>query len=209
MQKKDLQLTLNIRENLSEKFPRNEFYDHVSLTLTGVLYDNDIRFLSGYDDYYESDGKITGGITYFQVGVRWNTIDLDLSGINLESCYISKLNEIKVSNKKGRKKKYVVNGKIIGTYEEKTIPINISLYDDELDYIKDIIKSGHYKDLREAIKNDFPEICEKINSKLIPAAYKFYRKEYKDYFSEGPNDGPGDIWLTGYEYSCPIPEEWK
>jgi hypothetical protein len=114
-----------------------------------------------------------------------------------------------VSNKKGRKKKYVVNGKIIGTYEEKTIPINISLYDDELDHIKDIIKSGHYKDLRKAIKNDFPEICEKINSKLIPAAYKFYRKEYKDYFSEGPNDGPGDIWLTGDEYSCPIPEEWK
>ena len=547
MQKKDLQLTLNICDNLSEQFPQNELYDHVSLTLTGKLYDNDFRFLSGYDDYYESDGEITGGITYFQVGVRWNTIDLDLSGIDPERCYISKLNEIKglnsiilpigyqttdinfswkedtmqslvvsegttkidkgsfirwislkdvrlpkslekiapdafigcsslqtfdvpedsehfvvcdgvlfskdrsvliafppgldresyqipegttliaecafkqnpyikevyipktvvhikdyafencaslekievdsanpvylshqeilyekgvtvsiqyagmyfserrakllcvpaankltyyeskqtlvtakcfsgckniksiylsgkyqyplridgvfdncwnveeislhnvgglprfndchalrkleitgnfignledvinscknlkevnvwnnnyhtedgvvykgkkivfpdckkdgkkrlapkntnvpyVSNKKGRKKKYVVNGKIIGTYEEKTIPINISLYDDELDHIKDIIKSGHYKDLREAIKNDFPEICEKINSKLIPAAYKFYQKEYKDYFSEGPNDGPGDIWLTGDEYSCPIPEEWK
>lgn len=97
MQKKDLQLTLNICDNLSEKFPRKELYDHVSLTLTGELYDNDFRFLSGYDDYYELD-EITREITYFQVGVRWNTIDLDLSGIDPESCFISKLNEIKGLN---------------------------------------------------------------------------------------------------------------
>jgi hypothetical protein len=95
MQKKDLQLTLNICDNLSEQFPQGELYNHVSLTLTGKLYDNDFRFLSGYSDYYELADDITGEIRYFQVGVRWNTIDLDLSGIDPERCYISKLNEIK------------------------------------------------------------------------------------------------------------------
>lgn len=95
MQKKDLQLTLNICGNLSEQFPHDELYNHVSLTLSGKLYDNDFRFLSGYSDYYEIADDITGEIRYFQEGVRWNTIDLDLSGIDPEICYISKLNEIK------------------------------------------------------------------------------------------------------------------
>lgn len=41
MQKKDLQLTLNICGNLSEQFPQGELYNHVSLTLIGELIPED------------------------------------------------------------------------------------------------------------------------------------------------------------------------
>ena len=44
---------------------------------------------------------------------------------------------------------------------------------------------------------------------LASTAYRYYEKEYMDYFAEGPDDEPGDIELTGEEYSCPIPENWK
>ena len=84
----------------------------------------------------------------------------------------------------------------------------ISLYDDELARIKEIIKSDDYNDLREVLEVDFPELYETINSELRSAAYKYYEKEYMDYYAEGPDDEPGDIELTGEEYKCPIPEDW-
>ena len=59
------------------------------------------------------------------------------------------------------------------------------------------------------IKEDFPELYDQIDSELASAAYKFYQKEYMDYLSESPDDEPDDIELTGEEYSCPIPEDWK
>lgn len=49
---------------------------------------------------------------------------------------------------------------------------------------------------------------ETIYSELRSAAYKYYEKEYMDYYAEGPDDEPGDIELTGEEYKCPIPEDW-
>lgn len=111
---------------------------------------------------------------------------------------------------KGRKKKYEVKGVIVGTYDQQTIPIKLSLYDDELDQIKALVKqSSECNDLRTVIKDDFPELYDQIDSDLASAAYKFYQKEYMDYFAEGPDDEPGDIELTGEEYSCPIPEDWK
>lgn len=110
---------------------------------------------------------------------------------------------------KGRKKNYEVKGIVVGTYDEETIPIKLPLYDDELERIKAIIKSSDYDDLRDIVKEDFPELYDQIDSDLASAAYKFYQKEYIDYFAEGPDDEPGDIELTGEEYSCPIPEDWK
>lgn len=109
----------------------------------------------------------------------------------------------------GTKKQYEVKGKVIGTYNEKTIQLKISLYDDELARIKEIIKSGDCKDLREVLIEEFPKLYETINSKLRSAAYKFYEKEYMDCFAESEEDEPGDIELTGEEYKCPIPEEWR
>lgn len=111
---------------------------------------------------------------------------------------------------KGRKKKYEVKGIIIGTYNQKTYPIYLSLYDDEFEQIKALIKqSPECHDLRTVIKDDFPDLYDQINSKLASEAYKYYQKEYMDYLAESPDDDPGDIELTGEEYSCPIPENWK
>ena len=107
------------------------------------------------------------------------------------------------------KKQYTIKGKIVGTYENKTIDINVSLSDDELKRIKELIKESDCNDLRRVIKDVFPDLYDLINCELASAAYKFYQKEYMDYFAEGPDDKPGDIELTGEEYSCPIPKEWK
>lgn len=85
----------------------------------------------------------------------------------------------------------------------------ISLYDDELARIKEIIKSDEFNDLREVLEEEFPDLYDYIDSELVSAAYEFYEKEYMDYYAESEDDEPGDIELTGEEYSCPIPVEWK
>ena len=108
------------------------------------------------------------------------------------------------------RKEHEVNGIIIGTYNKKTHPIKLSLYDDELEKIKTLIKQyPECNDLREIVADDFPDLYETINSELRSAAYKFYEKEYMDYYAESEEDEPGDIELTGEEYNCPIPKEWK
>ena len=106
------------------------------------------------------------------------------------------------------KKQYVIKGKIVGTYESDTVDIDISLTNSELERIKALIKSSESDDLRWVVQDEFPELYDQIDSDLASAAYKFYQKEYMDYFAEGPDDEPGDIELTGEEYSCPIPKEW-
>lgn len=106
------------------------------------------------------------------------------------------------------KKEYVIEGKIVGTYESDTVDINISLSDSELERIKNLIKSSDSKDLRWVIRDEFPELYEQINDQLVDAAYDYYRQEYDDYYAEGEDDEAGEIELTGEEYSCPIPQEW-
>lgn len=106
------------------------------------------------------------------------------------------------------KKQYTIKGEVVGTYESKDIDIDISLSDEELDRIKALIKARpECDDLREIVEDEFPEVYEQINDTLIPAAYKYYQQEYIDY-AMGDDDNPGEIELTGEEYSCPIPEEW-
>lgn len=130
--------------------------------------------------------------------------------IRLEGDTTSISPKVKRAKHKGRKKNYKVDGIIVGTYDQETISIKLSLYDDELEQIKTLIKqSTDCNDLRTIIKEDFPELYDQIDSELASAAYKYYEKEYIDYYAESPDDKPGDIELTGEEYSCPIPEDWK
>jgi hypothetical protein len=105
------------------------------------------------------------------------------------------------------KKQYVIEGKIVGTYESDTVDIDISLSDSELERVKGLIKSSDSKDLRCVIQEEFPELYEQINDQLVDAAYDYYRQEYDDYYAEGEDDEAGEIELTGEEYSCPIPKE--
>lgn len=107
------------------------------------------------------------------------------------------------------KKQYTIRGKIVGTYGTGTVDIDVSLTDAELEQIKALIKEYNCDDLREIVEEDFPDLYDEINSELRSAAYKYYEKEYMDYYAESEDDEPGDIELTGEEYSCPIPEDWK
>ena len=107
------------------------------------------------------------------------------------------------------KKSYAIVGVIRGTYETQNISIDISLSDLELEHIKELIKGSDCNDFREVIAEEYPELYEQIDDTLRDAAYDFYYQEYKDYFAESEEDEPRDIELTGEEYSCPIPDDWK
>ena len=151
------------------------------------------------------DGDMDNGQSFTYQSFRGSDIE-----IRLEEVKASPSPKAKKVKHKGRKKKYEVKGIIIGTYDEETVPIKLSLYDDELEQIKALVKqSPECDDLLTIIKDDFPELYSQVDCELASAAYKYYEQEYMDYFAEGPDDEPGDIELTGEEYSCPIPEEWK
>ena len=159
--------------------------------------------LSKLKKKWHIDGDMDNDQSFIYHSYRGNDIE-----IRLEDVKASPSPKTKKVKHKGRKKKYEVKGIIIGTYEKETVPIKI--YDDELEQIKALIRQyPKCNDLRGIIEDDLPDLYDYINSELASAAYTFYEQEYMDYFAEGPDDEPGDIELTGEEYSCPIPEEWK
>ena len=90
MKMDNLQLTidLKVKDTLRKQFPKEGFYDNVSLKLVGQIGDDDIRFLSGYssEEYFDED---LGCFEYLSDSVRWKSLDLDISeafpddGLNL------------------------------------------------------------------------------------------------------------------------------
>ena len=104
------------------------------------------------------------------------------------------------------KKQYTIKGKIIGTWNEHYVDIDVELTDNELEQIKaQIKKHPECDDLRQIIEDDYLYVT--IQEKLIQAAHEYY-------VQEGINDGmtreeAENVELIGNEYSCPIPEAWK
>ena len=115
-------------------------------------------------------------------------------------------NQQKENSTGNPKKQYTIKGKIIGTWNEHYVDIDVELTDNELEQIKaQIKKHPECDDLRQIIEDDYLYVT--IQEKLIKAAHEYY-------VQEGINDGmtreeAEDVELIGNEYSCPIPEEWK
>ena len=115
-------------------------------------------------------------------------------------------NQQKENSTGNPKKQYTIKGKIIGTWNEHYVDIDVELTDNELEQIKaQIKKHPECDDLREIIEDDFLYVT--IKEKLIQAAHEYY-------VQEGINDGmtreeAENVELIGNEYSCPIPEAWK
>ena len=131
---------------------------------------------------------------------------------DFDDAYIVSIpDEINETKKKHNRNKedYEIQGIVVDKYGEEAISINLSLYDDELERIKAIIKSSDYNDLRDVVEEEFPKLYETINSTLRDAAYELYERDYMESIAEGKEYEPADIQLTGEEYSCPIPDEWK
>ena len=115
-------------------------------------------------------------------------------------------NQQKKNSTGNPKKQYTIKGKIIGTWNEHYVDIDVELTDNELEQIKaQIKKHPECDDLRQIIEDDYLYVT--IQEKLIQAAHEYY-------VQEGINDGmtreeAEDVELIGNEYSCPIPEAWK
>ena len=115
-------------------------------------------------------------------------------------------NQQKKNSTGNPKKQYTIKGKIIGTWNEHYVDIDVELTDNELEQIKaQIKKHPECDDLRQIIEDDYLYVT--IQEKLIQAAHEYY-------VQEGINDGmtreeAEDVELIGNEYSCPIPEDWK
>ena len=115
-------------------------------------------------------------------------------------------NQQKENSTGNPKKQYTIKGKIIGTWNEHYVDIDVELTDNELEQIKaQIKKHPECDDLRQIIEDDY--LYATIQEKLIKAAHEYY-------VQEGINDGmtreeAENVELIGNEYSCPIPEEWK
>ena len=126
----------------------------------------------------------------------------------LDEEIVSSTPKIKKAKHKGKKKTYEIKGIVVGTWNKETVPIKISLYDDEFEQIKALIKqSPECNDLRYIIEDDFPELHDIIQEKLIGAAYEYYVQEgIDDGMTQEEAEG---VELIGNEYSCPIPDEWK
>ena len=115
-------------------------------------------------------------------------------------------NQQKKNSTGNPKKQYTIKGKIIGTWNEHYVDIDVELTDNELEQIKTQIKKHpECDDLRQIIEDDYLYVT--IQEKLIQAAHEYY-------VQEGINDGmtreeAENVELIGNEYSCPIPEAWK
>ena len=115
-------------------------------------------------------------------------------------------NQQKKNSTGNPKKQYTIKGKIIGTWNEHYVDIDVELTDNELEQIKaQIKKHPECDDLRQIIEDDYLYVT--IQEKLIQAAHEYY-------VQEGINDGmtreeAENVELIGNEYSCPIPEAWK
>ena len=97
-------------------------------------------------------------------------------------------NQQKKNSTGNPKKQYTIKGKIIGTWNEHYVDIDVELTDNELEQIKaQIKKHPECDDLRQIIEDDFLYV---INDGMT-------REEAED------------VELIGNEYSCPIPEDWK
>lgn len=132
------------------------------------------------------------------------TLTKGMSKDDYEECQNN--NQQKKNSTGNPKKQYTIKGKIIGTWNEHYVDIDVELTDNELEQIKaQIKKHPECDDLRQIIEDDYLYVT--IQEKLIQAAHEYY-------VQEGINDGmtreeAENVEFIGNEFSCPIPEEWK
>ena len=81
---KDISLTIELeKENLlRSKFPQEETFGHVSLTLIGRIGKDDSLFLNGLTPDVTIDEDIIEEVYQTPDRKRWNTIDIDFSKVN-------------------------------------------------------------------------------------------------------------------------------
>ena len=81
---KDLSLTIELEKEdlLRSKFPQEETFGHVSLTLIGRIGNDDSLFLNGLTPDVTIDEDTLEEVYQTPDRKRWNTIDIDFSKVN-------------------------------------------------------------------------------------------------------------------------------
>ena len=118
-------------------------------------------------------------------------------------------NKIFISKREGRRKRLGAIGIIHCLDSEETIYIEFSLFEDEIVRIKELTKAGNCTDFLDIIKDEFPDLCEKINDELTSAAYALFRRKSREHSAECEKDKLGEMVFTGAEYSCVIPKDFN
>ena len=187
-----------------ELFQRDEMFEPIPGDEGKKWEEEDVIYLmETYGDGYYFDDAYKCYIPEDMMPSKM-TLTKEMAKDDYEECQNN--NQQKKNSTGNPKKQYTIKGKIIGTWNEHYVDIDVELTDNELEQIKaQIKKHPECDDLREIIEDDFLYVT--IQEKLIQAAHEYY-------VQEGINDGmtreeAEDVELMGNEYSCPIPEEWK
>ena len=187
-----------------ELFQRDEMFEPIPGDEGKKWEEEDVIYLmETYGDGYYFDDAYKCYIPEDMMPSKM-TLTKEMAKDDYEECQNN--NQQKKNSTGNPKKQYTIKGKIIGTWNEHYVDIDVELTDNELEQIKaQIKKHPECDDLRQIIEDDFLYVT--IQEKLIQAAHEYY-------VQEGINDGmtreeAEDVELIGNEYSCPIPEEWK
>ena len=187
-----------------ELFQRDEMFEPISGDEGKKWEEEDVIYLmETYGDGYCFDDAYICYIPEDMMPPKM-TLTKGMAKDDYEECQNN--NQQKENSTGNSKKQYTIKGKIIGTWNEHYVDIDVELTDNELEQIKaQIKKHPECDDLREIIEDDFLYVT--IQEKLIQAAHEYY-------VQEGINDGmtreeAENVELIGNEYSCPIPEAWK
>ena len=187
-----------------ELFQRDEMFEPIPGDEGKKWEEEDVIYLmETYGDGYYFDDAYKCYIPEDMMPSKM-TLTKEMAKDDYEECQNN--NQQKKNSTGNPKKQYTIKGKIIGTWNEHYVDIDVELTDNELEQIKaQIKKHPECDDLRQIIEDDYLYVT--IQEKLIQAAHEYY-------VQEGINDGmtreeAEDVELIGNEYSCPIPEEWK
>ena len=187
-----------------ELFQRDEMFEPISGDEGKKWEEEDVIYLmETYGDGYCFDDAYICYIPEDMMPPKM-TLTKGMAKDDYEECQNN--NQQKENSTGNSKKQYTIKGKIIGTWNEHYVDIDVELTDNELEQIKaQIKKHPECDDLRQIIEDDYLYVT--IQEKLIQAAHEYY-------VQEGINDGmtreeAENVELIGNEYSCPIPEAWK
>lgn len=129
------------------------------------------------------------------------------------SCPLFAFEDGKLMNKKKTKpvfncKAYTVTGEIRGEWDTYHPNIDILLNDEEVEAIKKLVAEAHTDNFLHILKDKMPKLYNYLDSYFYNLAWKQVVKDGMAYYNLSRREA-NNAEMTGDEYTCFIPEEFK